>query len=222
MADPRAYVGTRVNWAGKIVGQPEVYETFIAFQANNSEVDQPFVVGTTDFSLQTWMKSGSYVRVIGEVVDEFRGTTGVGVAVSAPIIKAALVSKMRRADAEAPALNILTYGKTTSQFGFDVRLDRVELALAETRVYLTLTNHRSDRVHLFTFDAKLLKGAEQFDKRSVFESDEEIPSELLPGVEASGAIVFPEIPDGVSGARVYLGTPSAATDLPFQEVVLSL
>jgi hypothetical protein len=218
MADPSAFVGARVNWTAIVDSNPVNNDTYISFRAIDPSTLDRYIVETADLSTQTWVKENSYVQVIGNVTDAFpEGDFG------RRVIRAALVSKLRIVDVEAPALQTVTYGTVYLQNGFEVKLDRVELAAKETRVYLTLTNHRTDDVSFMLFGEKLTKGSQQFEQQPSRDTEGILPDALVPGVQSSGAIVFPAMSD-IKGAKIYLGAPYSKNDLgiDFKEVVFTL
>ncbi|HEX7097184.1 MAG TPA: hypothetical protein VF183_14965, partial [Acidimicrobiales bacterium] len=92
--------------------------------------------------------------------------------------------------AATPATRTVELGAAQDQHGVVVSVDRVEYAPDETRVFVTLTNNSGHNAAMYDFNAKALRGSEQFEPETNFEYPQ-IPSDVLPGVVASGVIAFP-------------------------------
>lgn len=117
----------------------------------------------------------------------------------------------------APAKKTVDVGKTNSQKGFSVTIDKIELADEETRVYLTVKNNTKYKTSFYTYSAKIVQGGKQFDQKTIFSEREELPSEFLPGIEANGIVAFPAI-NLTGNIKIVLDKPYFQ-DVSFDEMM---
>lgn len=87
---------------------------------------------------------------------------------------------------------MITVEQTQEDNGIVVTLYKVEFSDENTRAYLTVENtDPTEEVDFYTFSSKAIQGTTQFEKTYSFDVDyPEIDSEILPGVQDNGVIIF--------------------------------
>ncbi len=185
-----SYKGASVLVYGKIFLDPQVSSDNIAFQMyTNSDATSgnTIVVGPSTLRV----KQGDYVRVEGKIYDMFEGTNAFGATLSVPRIAATKVDIVSREQVVAPATKTIAITKAINQSGLVITLERVELANQETRFYVKVENQSTEKASVYTFDAALLQGTKQLKTKMIFDSGyPDLPSDMLPGVEAETVLVF--------------------------------
>lgn len=144
-------------------------------------------VSDEDFSI----KADDYIEFTGKVIESGEGTSALGAALSAPVILVENYDVLNYADAISPASLTIEPNKTLDMQGLEITVDKVEFSDKETRVYLTAKNNTSDNWNLWIYSSNIIQNGSQFGTEMNYEADyQEIPTELLPGVTASGVICF--------------------------------
>lgn len=191
-ADPDAHAGTTVDVVGRVFQPPESQGGEMAFQmwADPQNAEWNTVV-FTDEAL-TDLRIDDYVRVRGEVTGSFDGENAFGGMVSAIEVDAESVEVIDDPmTALDPAVETVEVGRTQSDRGFSVTLQRIEFGEETTRVYISAQNGTSSPASLWSYDARLVQGQTQIEPETPFEYDvPEIPSDLDPGVRAEGVLLF--------------------------------
>jgi hypothetical protein len=121
----------------------------------------------------------------------FEGTNAFGGSIEAVTIMAASVEKTDATAAASMPLREVGVGAASEQHGIVVRLERVQYAPEETRVFVTVINTSSNTASFYDFNAKATRGSEQFDAGFSFTDYPEVQSEVLPAITTSGVVVFP-------------------------------
>lgn len=206
VGDPDEYKGAAVDIVGLVFTTPERVENMIAWQmyADPQEREGGMIVyiATSGFSI----KSGEYVRVKGIVAGSVEGENLFGGKIRALAVladSATLVDAL----AAAPTAVRVYRGSADSivQHGVIISIDKVEFAETETRVFITIVNNSNDEANFYSFNAKAVQGNRQFEAEFGFAKDyPEVQSELLPGIQSSGIVVFPAM------------DPSTETQLHFE------
>ena len=213
--NPYSHKREVVSWGGKVFVEPRQSSSGVELQVFlNNVSDKNFYVIYEEPSFQ--VKRDDFVMVYGIVDGTYRGKNLMGATLEIPKIKAGYIEKTDRAQAVAPAIKTITLDKIVKQHGFNVTLDKLELAESETRVYLTIKNSSDKKVSFYTHGAKLLQNSKQLEPKMIFEETEKLPSEFLSGIEASGVLVFPEVNPGGS-LKLVLQEPYAETS--FEEMM---
>lgn len=199
-AEPGAYEGAAVEVTGQLLGPPETEGDGVAFQiwADPQNVEWNTVVYASSDAIPEGLSSDDYVRVQGVADGVFEGENAFGATIDAPIIEADSVEATSAVEAIDPALQTVEVNETESDQGFAITLERIEFGEESTRAYITVSNATNEPASFYTFDARILQGSRQVDVfDDAFEYDLEEPqSELSPGVESEGAVVFgPVNPD---------------------------
>ncbi|MEC1585503.1 hypothetical protein P9D80_09220 [Bacillus spizizenii] len=139
------------------------------------------------------IKDDDIIHVVGTVKDKYDGENALGGSVSAPRIIADSIEKSDYATAFAPAQKTINVDKTQNQHGFALTLEKVELAEKETRLYVKIENKSQDEINFYDFNAKIIADNKQLERKDDLSSYPKIQSEILPGVNTEGVIVFPKI-----------------------------
>jgi len=204
-SDPDKYKGQVIQWGGQVFVEPEKDNAGVYLQVMHTDSDNSFVVGYQKPDFQ--VKQDDYIIVTGVVSGKFEGENGFGAKLSKPLIKAGLIEQSTRSGTAESADLTIPVSQTNTQNGFMVTLDKIEVASAETRYFLTVKNNSSDKISFYTFDAKAIQGSKQFELKSIYDSNEEIPSEILPGVEAKGVLVSDPIDKSQKEISLILPKP---------------
>lgn len=204
-SNPNQYKGQVIQWGGRVFVEPERDKDGVYLQAYNTDNDKNFITAYAKPDFQ--VKKDDYIIVTGTVKGEFEGENAFGAKLKAPTIVAGYIEAGTRSQAIAPADLTVPVNQPNTQNGFTVTLDRVELSANETRFFLKLKNDSKEKINFSTYDTKVTQGSKQYESTSAYNSDENLPSELLPGVEATGAIVFPAVDKSQKQVSLYLAQP---------------
>lgn len=123
--------------------------------------------------------------------------------VNAPLITNAEITKSNYMDVVVPTIASIEPGVSTSQNDVTFTCDKVEFAEAETRVYLTVANDRSDTVSYGVYEIRIIKDGQQIEQDSTSSSSydgnyPELSYDLSAGATTSGILVFPAIEPGTA------------------------
>ncbi len=200
-----AYKGKVVKWGAKVFTTPEKDTDAIYLQAYADGENQNYAISYSKPGFD--VQEGDYLIVYGQVWGNLEGENAFGAKLSMPAIKAGYIEKATRNDVVAPTLSEVTVNDSNTQNQFTVTLTKIELAKNETRVYLTLKNNGNNEISFYTYDTKLTQGSKQLESESLYDSDMELPSDILPGVEVEGFIAFPALETGLRGITLHLSSP---------------
>ncbi|HEY4601413.1 MAG TPA: DUF4352 domain-containing protein [Cerasibacillus sp.] len=194
-SDPKKYKGYEVELTGIVFNEPETDDDGVYFQmfADPVNSEKNTLVGITDTNVK--VKTDDYVKLTGIVQDEFEGENAFGGVVKAPVIEATKLEVVDYVTAVAPAKYTIDINEEINQHGYHMELQKVEVADEETRVYLKITNESDATIDFYSFNAKLLAGNKQLEENMPYLETglPELQSEILPGVETEGVIIFPAI-----------------------------
>ena len=212
------YIGKIVHYVGKIVQAQEDSANSYTIRANVTEKEYGLWEDDVFLNYQgNRVLEDEIVEFWGEVKGVRKYTTVLGASRSVPEIAVLRLDVLKNytGGGTAPIKKSVEVGKTNTQHGFSVTLDKIELTDKQTKVWLTVKNNSKYKMNLYTYSAKLVQGSKQFEKESVFDQKLEPPSEYLPNVEAKGVIVFPAISE-TGNIRLVIDKPYAQ-DLSFEE-----
>lgn len=216
VSDPEKYKGAVVQWGAKVFTQPEKDEKGIYFQAFEGGDDNNFAVAYADPNFQ--IKEDDFAIITGEITGKFKGTNAFGAKLEIPAIKALHIEAGTRNNVVAPANVVIPVNDSVVQNDFTVVLEKIELAEKETRFFIKVKNDSKEAVNFYDYDSKLTQGSKQYDTESV-DSSQELPSEILSGIEAEGVIVFPAINREQKQLTVHLDKPGSSNySLDWKEV----
>lgn len=207
MGNADAYKGEVIEWGGRVFVEPDKDEKGVYLQIFATGDDKNFIVSYPNPSFE--VKEDDYVIVTGVIKGVSEGENAFGAKIKVVKIEAGLIEKGSRSETVAPAGVKIPINQTDTQYKFSVTLERVELAKEETRFYLILKNDSENAIRFYTYDTKLTQGSKQYESESIYNSDEELPSEILPGVKAKGVIVFPSVDVKGENLKLFLDNPSS-------------
>lgn len=194
-SDPDQFKGKYVKLSGQVFIEPEDAGDYIGLQiySNPESLDNNFLVKAPKDG--TEYASDSYVIVDGKIEGTVTGENMMGGIVSAPLIDADTVEISSYKDVVRPTVKEYTFESlSTDQYGYSVSVTKVEFAEQETRVYATVKNNGGSKFSIFSYSAKLIQNGQQYEVEMNYYADyPELQSEVLPGTESSGVIVFPAI-----------------------------
>ena len=108
------------------------------------------------------------------------------------------------------------------QNGVDIQVTKVEFNSIETRFYVTVTNNSSEAFNVWTSDAKVVQGGQQYEETYNMDADYPVLStSLLPGATSSGAIVFPVVSQSEMQLHIEGASDDWETDFQPFEFTLS-
>lgn len=226
-SDPDNYKGKYVKLSGKIFNGPDTADDYVAYQAwhdvQNSTND--FVFGMEspeeDFNVD------DYVVVDGRITGTFEGTNAFGTTIECPQIDAISIEKQSYMEAVVPTIKEITPENAVSeQNGISLKVDKIEFAEKETRIYLTETNASSDKFSFSVYDIKITQNGQQIsqDVSSMSSYEGEYPElsyEILPNATSSGVLVFPAI-DSSAGFQIYAEGYSDNWELEFSPFTIDI
>ena len=134
-----------------------------------------------------------YVLVKGVIDGAYSGENRMGASLSCPKITATYVDPSNYVDAFSPTLkSVEPSGAKWSEDGLTIKIERVEFAENETRVYVKLKNKSSDSASLY--NCVLLQGEKQYDRTYDYKGNyDELQDSLKSGASDTGVITFPAI-----------------------------
>ena len=201
VTSPNSFKGSSIDVVGRVFGEVQRESGAIGFQMfaipegseGNTVVYFPSDVAIAD---------DDYVRVVGTVTGAFDGTNAFGGAIEAVQVLATKVEKADALAAAAPARREVKLGMTQSEHGLSITVKTVQYAERETRVSIKVNNATADEASFYSFKAKAVQGAKQFDT-SYAGDYPEVQSSLLPGVASEGVIVFPAMDPAAPAKLVF-------------------
>ncbi len=192
-SDPSSYKGKYVILSGKVFGEPERDDEGVYLQMwqKPEEAENNTIIayeGNVD------VQDGDYVLIDGEIKDEYKGENAFGGMITAPMILAKEMTVLSYQEAVAPTIKEILINEVQEQYGYEVVLEKIEIAENETRVYLTINNNGSSAFSAYSFNADLVQGSNQYEEDSNWEADyPEIQTDLRVGATTSGIFCFPAI-----------------------------
>lgn len=214
--EPKKFKGYEVTQSGKVFTEPEYDEDGVYLQIfadpKNSEKNTVLFYADPSFEVE----SQQYVQWTGIIRDEFKGENMLGGKVVAPMIEATDLQIISYFDAVAPTLETIEVNETQNQHGYELTVDKVEIAEEQLRLFVTVENKSDATINFYTFNTKVVAGEKQLEELSLYEDDvEEVQTEILPGVKTSGVIVYPN-PGDVKDIRFYAEGSSDNYEVKFE------
>ncbi len=207
-SNPEAYEGKIIQWGAKVFTQPEKDDKGVYLQAYESGDDNNFAIAYANPNFQ--VKEGDFIIVTGKVAGKFEGENAFGAKLEIPTVRAGYIEIATRNDVVAPTEIEVNINQSNTQHDFTATLNKVQLAKNETRFFVKLKNEGKDSISFYTYSSKITQGTKQYEARSSYDTGLELPSEILPGVEAEGIIVFPAIERNPKQLTIYLDDPSSS------------
>ena len=164
-SDPESYKGKYVKLSGKIFNGPDTAENYVAYQAwhdiQNSSMDFVFGMENPEEEFAT----DDYVVVDGQIVGTFEGTNAFGTTIECPQINAVSIEKQSYIDAVVPTIKeIVPENAISEQNGISLKVDKVEFAETETRVYVTEANASSTKFNMWVYSIKITQNGQQIEQ----------------------------------------------------------
>jgi hypothetical protein len=213
--DPIEYKGSQVEFYAKIFVEPEKDSdgTYLQAYVNNNS-DRNIIIAINDPNSE--VKIDDAILVKGTVEDVFEGENLMGGTITAPMILADNIEVVDYASAFSPALKIVEINKEMEQHGYLLKVNKMEVAEKETRLYLTVENKSQDTITFYDFNSKIIVDNKQLEPTSNYESNyPELQSEILPGIVTEGIIVFPAVSE-TGNVKLYLEGSSEDYMLDFE------
>ena len=225
-SNPDDYEGKYIKLSGKIFSGPDKADGYTAYQAwhdpQNSEMDFVFGISNSeeDYSID------DYVIVDGQIVGTFEGTSVIGATIECPQIDAVSIEKQSYIDAVVPTVKeLIPENAVSEQNGISLKVDKIEFADAETRVYVTAANSSSNKFSLFTYSIMLVQNGQQIEQEytsSIYEGNyPELSSDILPNASSTGILVFPAM-DSTASFQLYAEGMSDNYDLDFSPFTIDI
>lgn len=223
-SNPKQFKDYEVELTGIVFNEPEADEDGVYFQmfADPINSEKNTLVGLLDTDLK--VKTDDYVKVTGIVKDEFEGENAFGGVVKAPVIEATKFEVVDYVTAVAPANRTIEIKEEINQHGYHMELQKVELADEETRVYLKISNQSDVTIDFYSFNAKLIAGNKQLEENMPYLETglPELQSEILPGVETEGVIIFPAIDQKEKKLTFHAEGSSENYDLDYKPFIFEI
>lgn len=224
-SDPEKYIGYEVELTGQVFTEPEKDSdgTYIQFWADPENSEKNTLAAINDPSLK--ISTNDYVRVKGVVKDKYEGENAFGGTIQAPVILAESIEVSDYISVMSPTEKEIVVDKEVNQNELVVTLQKIEFAKNQTRVYLKVKNNTQDNASFYSHSTKLIIGNKQLEE-DYFNSDEtgleEIQSEILPGIETEGVIVYPAIDLSENTIKLNAEAYSDNYDLDFKPYVFEV
>lgn len=195
-SDPEKYKGYEVELTGKVFSEPEKDDngTYIQIWGDPGNSEKNTLVSIKDTKLK--VKTDDYVKVKGVVQDKYEGENAFGATIVAPVILADNIEVVDYITAVSPTIKEIKVDKEINQHDIVVTLKKIEIAKNQTRVYVKIKNNTKDNASFYSSSAKLIVGSKQLEEEYADPETtglQEIQSDILPGIESEGVIVYPAI-----------------------------
>ncbi|MFK3986864.1 hypothetical protein [Exiguobacterium mexicanum] len=195
-SDPEKYKGYEVELLGRVFTDPEKDDEATYFQmfedSENSERNT--VVKFDDPDVEIAMDD--YVKISGIIFDVYEGENAFGGMVNAPMIQANQLEVVSYLDAVSPTVKETSVEEIVNQHGLELTVSKIQFAENQTRVFLKINNTTDSKANFYSSDLKLVIGNKQYEEEYINSETtglDELPSELLSGIEAEGVVVFPKV-----------------------------
>ncbi len=220
-SDPKNYKGAKVKFYARVFLDPEKDGKGLLLAAN-AEDSRSKSVFIKVKKLKETIKDEDIIYVSGTVKGKYDSENTVGGKTSDPMIEADKVEKSDFATAFAPALKTVEVNKNVNQNGYDIKINKIEIADKETRVYVEVTNNTNAKISFYDTESKLLINNQQLEPIRNDEADyPEVQFDILPGAKTQGIICFPKISQSGSMQAHFEGA-SDNYDLEFQPFVFDI
>lgn len=216
-SNPDSFKGRTVELYGKVFADPEKDDKGTYFQAfaDPENSSKNTLIKVNDSNLD--VKNGDIIHVTGKIEKKFEGENALGGKVIAPVITAEKFEKSNYAEAFSPAIKTIDLDKEIDQHGYVLKLNKVEIANDETRVYLTITNNTKEEIKFYSFNSKLTQGSNQISDKDNYDAQyKRIQSEIMPGVKEEGIVLFKKVDPAGDNLNLHFEGSSDNYDLDFK------
>lgn len=203
-SNPKEYKGYTVEFTGQVFAEPErdADGTYLQVYAKPENFEQNVIVGIEDTNLE--VSAEDYVKISGVVKEEFEGENALGGVITAPMVLADTIEVVDYITAVSPTIKEIAVNAEQDQHGFLVNLQKIELANNQTRVYVKVTNNTKNTISFYGHSTKLIVENKQLEPDYVYETGlPEVQSDILPGIETEGVIIFPTVTPETTAFKFY-------------------
>lgn len=175
---------------GEIV---EVIKKGYVIEADNLDDKNTFKkVNITSNTLE--FKQGDYIKVSGNKQNNKDLT-----------IKASEIIKTSYINEYSPTIASKELEDVTAQFGYIIKLDKIELAKEETRVYITVKNFGEGNIDFVLEESLATQNDNEYKYQENLKAKHpKIKKQLTPGEESKGIITFSALEKGVIGLKLVI------------------
>lgn len=206
-SDPNKFKGRSVDFYAKVFVTPrnDTEMTYIQAYSDPETSSENSMIQIKDTPIN--IKNGDTIHVVGKVEKEFDSENAFGGNVSVPLITASKIEKADYGTAFEPAITTMSVNKEIDQNGYVIKVNTVNFAKNNTRVYLTVTNNSKNQIYFNTNSARATQGDKEFNIDVGNENYPELDTKILPGVKEDGVVVFkPMNPNASSTKFVFTGS----------------
>lgn len=222
-SNPDSYKGKYITFNVRSIDKIQEDSDTIYYQAYTDTSYGNSVIVEAPKDTVPAVTTSDYVIIDGEIDGTYSGTTIVGVDKDWAYIVA---------DSITPSTYTDTFGKADatwdfadqiiSQNGVDIQVTKVEFNSIETRFYVTVSNNSSDTFNVWSNDAKIVQGGQQYEETYNMDADyPELSASLLPGATSSGVLVFPTMSQSEMQLHIEGASDDWETDFQPFEFTLS-
>lgn len=212
-SDPDQFKGSAVEFTGQVFTvENDAEGVYLQVWADPTNVDQNTLISYEDPNFE--VSEEDFVVISGTVRESFTGENAFGGEILAPIIDAKSVEVVDYITAISPTLESIEVQNEIDQSGFVVKVNKIEFAENETRVYASVTNNSDTQISVWIYSAKAIQGSSQFETETNYEANyPEIQSDILPGVTSEGIITFPALDYQTKNASIIIEGNSENYDI---------
>lgn len=214
--DSGKFEGRRVDFFARIFMEPEKDEkgTYLKVYADD---DHSKIILIEINDPQLGVKNGDIINVTG-VVGKFEGGKSFGKTLKAPSIVASEIEKSDYSPAFAPAIKTTLVNKEINQNGYIIKLNKIEVAEKETRIFININNTTKDKVKFYNLKTNITQGSKKIKKLSnLDEKVPEIDNDILPGVAENGVLIFDPVQANGENLKMIFEGESDNKDLHFTQ-----
>lgn len=194
LSESGKYEGAAVELTGRVFVNPERNSDMIAIQMFMDPKSSSGNVIVQYSKPDCQVKKDDYIKVTGTFEKVFEGQNAFGAKISAPLVKAANIEIVSYEEVMAPTIKEIQSGQTIDQMGLVIKVEKIEIASEETRVYVNVKNNTANKAYISIYDAKMVQNGKQFKRQDNYLAKyPQLPYDMLANVEASGIIVFEPI-----------------------------
>lgn len=145
------------------------------------------------------------IRVVGIVEGKRDSVVTGGGLYKTPEIFVTSIEKTDYANAFAPAIKTIENKLEQEQKGVKFKIEKIELAENETRVYIELSNNTDDILVYYNYNTIMVQGDRQYEVAQRYNPNYTEPqSRIQPGVVTDGIVLFPKIDSEIKNIKLIL------------------
>lgn len=220
MLDLESHIGAQVDIVGKVFQIEKAADgVWMQVWADPVNAEWNTIIGFADPGFV--VTEDDYVHAVGTITEIFKGTNAFGAELELPRVVADTLEVVDATVIGPEAVRTFDTELKQNQHGIEVVVTKVEFAATETRVFVIVRNGTSKNATFYDFNAKATQGSKQFEPDSFGSDYPEVQSDLLPGIESEGVIVFGPM-DPAKATKLYLEARSENYSLDFEPYVYSI